>query len=83
MKGRKVFISYAHEDYPRIQQISSTFKASNDLIWLDRISIMPGDVWREKIQKASLTSKMNRVRFNSFSDSATGIEVNKATVKKI
>ncbi len=56
MKGRRIFISYAHEDYQIIQSISSSVKDSNDLIWLDRNFISPGDVWRDKIEKALKSS---------------------------
>jgi len=56
MKGRRVFISYSHQDYPLVQTISSYVKDSNDLIWLDRNFVLPGDEWRNKIQKALKSS---------------------------
>jgi hypothetical protein len=56
MKARRIFISYAHQDYPLIQSISASVKDSNDLIWIDRNVIMPGDEWRGKIQKALKSS---------------------------
>jgi hypothetical protein len=52
VKGRQIFISYVHEDYQLIRTISSSINVSNELVWVDRNFIEPGDIWREKIQKA-------------------------------
>ena len=56
MKGRRIFISYAHDDYSLIQSISASVKDANDLTWIDRNFIIAGDEWRGKIQKALKSS---------------------------
>lgn len=52
MKTRQVFISYSHQDQEMIDKLANAVNNSKELIWLDRNFIMPGDVWRDKIEKA-------------------------------
>jgi hypothetical protein len=52
MTERKVFYSYAHNDYPIILIVLESVKDSHDLIFTDRNIIKPGDIWREEIGKA-------------------------------
>lgn len=52
MGGGRIFISYSHQDYPFVQSVSTSSNGPEDIIWLDRKVIEPGDEWRDKIHKA-------------------------------
>lgn len=48
----KIFISYAHEDYGAAKRIYDVFTSKNENMWLDEECLLPGQDWRNEINKA-------------------------------
>ena len=47
-----IFISYVREDQVLVDKLVSDLKAKGALIWLDRESIKPGELWQEALKEA-------------------------------
>lgn len=46
----EIFISYAHEDFTLAKQLYDSLKRRGASIWLDKISLLPGQVWETEIK---------------------------------
>lgn len=57
MPDRKIFISYSHEDRVQVDAISSANGDPNEMVWLDRFNLSPGDDWRKNIERAIKSSR--------------------------
>ena len=52
-RSGEIFISYAHEDMPYAQNLYEELDRNGaGIIWFDKSSIMPGDVWENNIKTA-------------------------------
>jgi len=47
-----VFISYAHEDLRKVENLQKRLQASGLQVWRDKTNIWPGQDWQEEIRKA-------------------------------
>ena len=45
----KIFLSYAHEDIGMAKRIYNDLKNYGLDIWLDTESLLPGEIWEDKI----------------------------------
>ena len=54
---KTVFISYSHEDYESAFRLYSELKEKGLQPWLDKESLLAGQVWREEINKAIKNSQ--------------------------
>jgi hypothetical protein len=52
-----VFISYAHEDHEPARRLYSELKDKGLEPWLDKESLLPGQIWRDEIKKAIKNSR--------------------------
>lgn len=50
--AKHVFISYVHEDSPRVDELCKVLTAAQIPYWRDRKDLGPGDVWKQKIRNA-------------------------------
>ena len=48
---QKIFISYAHQDEPKVEQMSRAYKAQGVDYFFDRHYLHPGDIFPIKIQE--------------------------------
>ena len=48
----KIFISYAHEDLEKAEELYQRLKDSGFNPWMDRVDLLPGKKWRPAIEKA-------------------------------
>ena len=55
-KKLKVFMSYAHEDFDAIQELSRNLENEGFDIWLDNKKLIAGQHWRNEIEKALYSS---------------------------
>jgi hypothetical protein len=46
------FISYVHEDSPRVDQLQQALQAAGVRVWRDTSDLWPGEDWRTKIRRA-------------------------------
>jgi hypothetical protein len=46
------FISYVHEDSPRVDRLQQTLQAAGIPVWRDTADLWPGEDWRAKIRRA-------------------------------
>src|SRR5215472_13989629 len=46
------FISYAREDFERVDKLRAILEAAGIPLWLDRADLWPGEDWRAKIRAA-------------------------------
>jgi Tfp pilus assembly protein PilF len=53
-----VFLSYAHEDLPKVWKVYECLKKRNLKLWFDKVDLKFGDPWKPEILKA-----INRSRF--------------------
>jgi hypothetical protein len=51
-KNKRIFVSYAHEDREAAWRIYSELKQRGLEPWMDKESLLPGQVWRDEISKA-------------------------------
>jgi hypothetical protein len=51
-KNKRIFISYAHEDHEAAWRMYSELKQRGLEPWIDKESLLPGQVWRDEISKA-------------------------------
>src|SRR5215469_11878604 len=54
---KKVFISYAREDFNKAKRLYNDLRAAAVDPWLDRESILPGQKWKGAIRSAIKTSR--------------------------
>jgi hypothetical protein len=47
-----VFISYAREDFRKVENLQRRLEAAGFRVWRDKTNIWPGQDWREEIRKA-------------------------------
>ncbi|MGI5187310.1 toll/interleukin-1 receptor domain-containing protein [Promicromonospora sp. CA-289599] len=50
--AKHVFISYVHEDSPRVDELCKVLTAAQIPYWRDRKDLGPGDAWKQKIRNA-------------------------------
>ena len=55
--SKKVFLSYATPDFEAAKKLYDDLRHAEVDVWLDRYSILPGQLWKEEIKKAINTSK--------------------------
>ena len=51
VKKKKVFISYATEDYATAKRLYDDLKKNGITAWLDRENLLPGQTWRDEIPR--------------------------------
>jgi hypothetical protein len=54
-KAAKVFISYARQDLETAQMLAEALIAANFEVWFDKISLLPGETWENRITDAILS----------------------------
>jgi TIR domain/SIR2-like domain len=57
MQNQNIFISYAREDEQAAQRLYSELKQRGVEPWLDKESLLPGQIWRDEISKAIRNSR--------------------------
>jgi len=55
--SKKVFISYAIPDFEAATKLYNDLRPAEIDVWLDRYSILPGQLWKKEIQKAIKASE--------------------------
>ncbi|MCP4107087.1 MAG: toll/interleukin-1 receptor domain-containing protein [Desulfobacteraceae bacterium] len=68
----KIFISYANEDYEIAKRLYDDLKASGIMPWLDKENILPGQNWKDEINKAIKNSSHFLMLLSSNSVSKRG-----------
>ena len=48
----QIFLAHANEDKARVRELYQQLKAAGYRPWLDKIDLLPGQLWREEIPKA-------------------------------
>ncbi len=52
MTGKKIFISYAHQDAAEAGRLARALRSEDHDVWLDTDSLLPGQEWKLEIEKA-------------------------------
>jgi len=68
----KIFLSYAHEDIGMAKRIYKDLKRYGLNIWFDSESLLPGQNWRDSIEKAIKQCSYYLVLLSSYTVTETG-----------
>jgi formylglycine-generating enzyme required for sulfatase activity len=52
LRPLKIFLCHASEDKPRVRELHRRLTADGAEVWLDEVSLLPGQNWRSEIPKA-------------------------------
>lgn len=55
--GPPVFLSYAREDASTAMRLYEMLSAAGVVVWLDRIALIPGQVWKQEVARAIQKSR--------------------------
>ena len=48
----QLFLAHAREDKPQVKKLYADLKARGLNPWLDEMDLVPGQIWKDEIQKA-------------------------------
>ncbi len=68
----EVFLSYATEDYKYAKKIYDSLQGGGVNVWFDRVSLLPGQQWRDAIKKSIKESRYFLALLSSHSISKKG-----------
>jgi len=55
--GRPVFLNYAREDADTAMRLYEALSAAGVVVWLDKIALTPGQIWKEEVAQAIQKSR--------------------------
>ncbi|MDQ3005563.1 MAG: toll/interleukin-1 receptor domain-containing protein [Chloroflexota bacterium] len=57
-QSASVFLCYSHTDRDAVQTLSARLKKDGVEVWLDSEKLLPGQNWKDEIQKAIISSQV-------------------------
>lgn len=72
MRQTSIFLCHASEDYQKVTAVYNRLKAEGFSPWLDKIDLLPGQIWDEEIRRIIRNSDFTIVFLSNASVSKRG-----------